>query len=176
MKRRTGIPGHAEADEKELTESIHALLQRLSDAPPAGPPDAYWQNLILRTNARIDEATSGKAIMMSWFARVAVPGVVAILSFVVGLHYYAPESPNQRSSLTAVVLSLPGRTMDSLLLDPSQLASSLSVQDVGTDPFDLPKEQIADYFIETGKATSLLEGLTDQQVSDVLTILGTNPD
>lgn len=176
MKGRTGIPNFAETEEKELVESVRAMVPQMSDAPTAMPPDVYWQNLIVRTNRRIDDATSGKAIMMSWVARVAVPGVVAILSFVVGLHYYAPEQPGQRSSLTAVVLSLPGRTMDSLLLDPSQVNGSLSVADVGTDPFDLPKEQIADYFIETGKTSSLLEGLTEQQVNDVLIVLGTKSE
>ena len=171
MKRRTD--NLADTEEKGLAESIRAMARQPGDTLSSSPPDAYWQNLIVRTNQRIDDVTSGKALIISWAARVAIPGVVALLSFLVGLYYYAPEQPGQRSSLTAVVLSLPIHAVDSLLADPTQVNESLSLADIGGDPFALPREQIADYFIETVKANTLMEGMTDQQVNEVLTVLGT---
>ena len=173
MKFRLEKPNITPFDERALADEIRGA---------AGPEqgghsvsDAYWQNLIIRTNRRIDEVTSGKALSISCAARVAIPGVVAILCFYVGLHYYAPDLKGS-DSLTSVVLSLPGAEVDSLLADPSQLDATISVADLGENPFDIPKEQMAEYFIDHGRPSALLEAMTDDQVNEVLTTLGSRKE
>lgn len=171
MKFRTEKPEMTNSDEQQLVDEIRLMAASELPGPEQARPDAYWQNLIVRTNKRIDDATSGVALSISWAARVAIPGVVAILSFLIGLHYYAPEKTGE-SSLTAVVLSLPAATIDTLLVDPSAVSPAMNIEDVATDPFDIPREQVADYFINTGSARELMESMTDEQAHDVLAMLG----
>ena len=75
-----------------------------------------------------------------------------------------------------MVLSLPGADVDSLLADPSQLDATISVADLGENPFDIPKEQMAEYFIDHGRPSALLEAMTDDQVNEVLTTLGSRKE
>jgi hypothetical protein len=89
----------------------------------------------VKINGKIDDATSGKALSISWAARVAIPGVVAIVSFLVGLHYFAPDASRHAPSVAEVVLALPPAAIDSLLVDPSRADPSLSAEDVATDVF-----------------------------------------
>ena len=173
MKFRLEKPDIVPFDEKALTDEIRGAAGAEQSGRPVS--DAYWQNLIIRTNRRIDNATSGKALSISWAARVAIPGVVAILSFYIGLHYYAPDLKGS-DSLTSVVLSLPGPEVDSLLADPSQLDPTISVADLGGNPFDIPKEQMAEYFIDHGRPSALMEAMTDDQVNEVLMTLGSRKD
>ena len=173
MRFRTERPEIRSIDEHALAESIRAASGGDPVQPPV--PGAYWQNLIIRTNRRLDHATSGKALSISWAARVAIPGVVAILSFYIGLHYYAPGLKGA-DTLTSVVLSLPEPAVDSLLADPSQIDASISVTDLVENLFDIPKEQMAEYFIDHGRASSLMEAMTDDQVNEVLSTLGARKD
>jgi hypothetical protein len=172
MKLRLGVTKPTEAEERELVTAVRQLDEAYPAKSPASLPDTYWQNLIVLTNRGIDEVASGKALVISWAARVAIPGVVAVLCFIIGLHYYAPERTLHRSSLSSVVMSLPEKDVDSLLADPSLVDENLSVADVGAAPVVLPKEQVADYLIENGRATDVVEGLSDKQVDEMLAALG----
>lgn len=166
-------PLTAEA-ERELTSEIRQLAGSPGSGEVSRPPDAYWQNLIVKINRRIDEATSGKALSISWAARVAIPGVVAIVSFLVGLHYYAPDALRHEPSVAEVVLSLPPATIDSLLVDPSRADPSLSVEDVATDVFVFSRQQIADYFIDNGNPGAAVDGISDGETNAILTVLSSD--
>jgi hypothetical protein len=177
MKVRQERTEITDAEERELEDSVRRLVARSGDvAHAASRPPAYWQNLIIRINARIDREESGKMLSIHWALRVAIPGVLAILSFVVGLHYYVPQKATSEESVSAVILSLPSRTVDSLLLNPSPLAASLSIAEVGGNMFDMTQEQIADYLIHQGSVQTLVESLSDQQLGYVMMELGAHQD
>jgi hypothetical protein len=158
-------------DEQQLEEEVRRLAA--GEPQPSGPSDAYWPNLLVRVNSRIDEATSGKALSLSWAYRVAIPGVFAILAFFIGLKYYAPAPELRKTSLEAVVLSLPSQSADSLVVHPERVDPSLSVEEViNSDPLEVPRDAAADYFIEHGGSTVLMESMSEEQVSAVLAVLG----
>jgi hypothetical protein len=165
---KTPLTGEAE---RALASEIRQIAASTGSGETGRPPDAYWQNLIVRINGRIDEATSGKALSISWAARVAIPGVVAIISFLVGLHYYVPGASSREPTVAEVVLSLPPATMDSLLADPSRADPSLSVEDVATDVFVFSRQQIAEYFIDNGNAGAAIDGFSDREAGTVLAVL-----
>ncbi len=184
MKFRQGKPTHTDAEEQELTRQIRELARESTpsgDTPgerearlegPAGPPNAYWQNLLVRTNRKIDKVTSPLAISLSWALRVAIPGVVAVLSFVIGLHYYAPIRHATPDNLETAVLALPERVVDSVVTsaavrDEAPAAAAV----VGEQVFDVPHEEIAEYFSESGTETTLVESLDDKQADALLAAL-----
>ena len=169
--RQEKPPGGDEA-ERRLETEIRQTVSAAGGAGETPPPEPYWQNLIVRTNARIDHATSGRALSISWAARVAIPGVVAIVSFLVGLHYYVPEPPVERVSVASVVLSLPQTVIDSLLMNPEKADPSLSLADIGVDVFELTREQITDYLVANGNTTAAVEGMTDRETTAFLAVLG----
>jgi hypothetical protein len=175
MKFRHEKIGITDAEERELERAVRAM-SGAEQEPPTAPPEAYWQNQIIRSNQRIDHATSGKALSINWAFRVAIPGVVAVLSFVIGLHYYVPEKPRQTESVSEVLLSLPTQAVDSLLAGNAAIDASVSVADVGADIFRFSQAQIADYLITRGAAETLMEGLSDQQVGDLVSALGSVQD
>jgi len=169
MKRRDQqIPD--ERIEEELAAEIRRMI--VADQAPPSPSPSYWPSLLVRTNQRIDEATSPKALTISWAARVAIPGVVAILTFFIGLRYFIPMQTQDAAPLKAVVMAMPDRAVDTLLSDPSWLGTSLSATDLGVDPFDMPKEQLAEYLISSASVRTVTEAFSDDQVTEVLTILG----
>jgi hypothetical protein len=175
MKLRQAKPEITEDDEHRLVAEIRRLASDASGGGPTGPPDAYWANLIIRTNRRIDEATSGKALSISWAWRVAVPGVVAVVSFLIGLHYYAPVQPQRDDMMIEkAVLSLPEGTLDSLLTHPEQLDPPLTVADIGGDPFEISGDVIADYLISNQRATDLVETMSDTEADQVIAALMAN--
>jgi len=163
------------ADEAERVLEAEVRRRDAAQGPSGtgGPPDHYWQNLPVRVNERIDRATSGKALSISWAARVAIPGAVAIMSFLVGLHYYVPEPPASEVTVTTVVLSLPNTAIDSILADPGRVDPSLSIAEAGPDVFDVSREQIADYLVASGNTTAAVEGLTEKETGKLLAALGT---
>ena len=160
----------ADGDEQTLAAEVRGLSWGAAGGDD--PPDAYWQNFVVRANARIDGATSGRALSISWAARVAIPGVVAIASFLIALHFYVPEPPKASETVGAVVLSLPSSAMDSLLADPARIDASLSVAETGPDVFQVPGEQIAEYLVAHGNATAAMEGMSDGETSELLAVLG----
>ncbi|HEX9007121.1 MAG TPA: hypothetical protein VF889_07495 [Bacteroidota bacterium] len=186
MKFRQEKTSHTEAEEQELARQVRELAREGGTAPlggtlserdarvegPEGPSDAYWQNLIVRTNQTIDHVTSPLAISLSWALRVAIPGVVAVLSFVIGLHYYAPTHRTTQDNLATAVLTLPDRVVDSVVTtaavrDEAPAAAAV----VGEQVFDVPHEEIAEYFIQTGNENTLVESLDDKQATALLSAL-----
>lgn len=161
------------ADDAEgaLAAEVREIAPRGVPGGAPDPSEAYWQNFLIRANARIDGATSGKALSISWAARVAIPGVVAIASFLIGLHYYVPEPPRTVESVGTVVLSFPASALDSLLADPSRLDPSFSVAETGPDVFQVPGDQIADYFVASGNPTAAVEGLSEKEAVDLFAVL-----
>lgn len=159
----------ANAEEvRETEENLRQLLGR----PATGPelPQVYRSNLIVRTNRRIDEASSTRAISLSWVARVALPGVVAIVSFFIGLHYYGYQSPAS-TSVTPFVKTLSTPVIDSLLVEQADFpGSGLLDEWILTIPVDYVRE----YLLSTGNIEPVAETLTDQEFDDVLAQLS-NP-
>lgn len=173
MKFRQTTPPIEERAEEELEGNIRELA---GDAPPpdaAVPTGAYWATLLVRTNERIDEASSGKALTISWAARVAFPGVLAILSFLIGLQYYAPHKPGKEPSLQAVVLSLPGQAVDTLIVDPSQVGVTMAAAEIGIDPFEITGGEIAEYLVSEGVVNEAAALFSDDQMAEVLALLST---
>jgi hypothetical protein len=160
--------------ERQLTSEIQQLAGPVAEGGATRPPDAYWQNLIVKINGRIDGATSGKALSISWAARVAIPGVVAIVSFLVGLHYLVPDASRHEPSVADVVFSLPPSAIDSLLIDPSRADPSLSVEDVAPDVFVFSRQQIAEYFIDNGNPGAAVDGIPDGEATMVLAVLSSD--
>ncbi|HUI11558.1 MAG TPA: hypothetical protein VL221_14590 [Bacteroidota bacterium] len=157
----------------EAGERLAAEIRAMAGAEEghAGPPAAYWQNLIIRVNEKIDRATSGRALSISWAARVAIPGVVAIVSFLVGLHYYAPDAAQGEPTVSDVLMSLPASSIDSLLVDPSRVDPALSVEDVGPDVFVFSRDQIAEYFMDNGNPADAVDGISDREANTVFAVL-----
>ncbi|MGA9119791.1 MAG: hypothetical protein WB699_10540, partial [Bacteroidota bacterium] len=147
-----------ERDERTLAEEIRTLAGETPGRENDVLPERYWANLLVRTNRRIDDATSPKALSISWAARVAIPGVVAVLSFVVALHYYAPVQPRDAMSLASVVRSLPDRDVDSIFVaGAGREEGALQTVGLSDDMLQVSKEQIAEYFIDNGRETQLVE-------------------
>ncbi|HXX62580.1 MAG TPA: hypothetical protein VEO56_02180 [Bacteroidota bacterium] len=160
--------------ERALVGELKALAGEPSAQAGRGPQDPYWANLIVRTNQRIDRATSPRALSISWAARVAIPGVVAIVSFLVALHYYVPGDLESHTSVTDVLRAMPVASVDSLLVDPSRADPSLSVADVAPDVFVFSNDQIADYLSTHGSIRAAIDGLSDREPSDLITALGSD--
>lgn len=171
MKFRQEHRDITESDERELVDSVRALERETETGSAAPISDAYWQNLIIRTNQRVDAAASGKAISISWAARVAIPGVVAIVSFLIALHYYVPVQTQRHSDVESIVLALPDRAVDSLLTDSTLSEETLVAVAANENLFDVPSEQIGEYLIENGNANVLVELLPEQQADHMLDLL-----
>ena len=108
---KTEVTGSLEHD---AVEAVRALVREKHIAELSEPSSAYFANLLVKTNQRIDAVTSGKALSISWLARVAVPGVVAILFFFIGLHYYVPGISRSARQVHSLLQnsSPPGRCTD----------------------------------------------------------------
>ncbi|HXG00372.1 MAG TPA: hypothetical protein VNL69_06275 [Bacteroidota bacterium] len=166
MKLRRHTIDIPDADERQAEEDVRRLAAGLEQTKPSEPSDAYFQNLLVRTNQRIDYVTSGRAISLSWLARVAVPGIVAIIFFLIGLHYYAPSSG--RSSLVEALQSLPPSEVDSLL------AASLEngyTPELDVSLFEVSNDQLAEYLLESASPSAVLEALPEQRVNEIAAIL-----
>ncbi len=172
MKFRQEHQDITASDEQALVDAVRSLERELGaeSAPPVS--DAYWQNLIIRTNQKIDAATSGRALSISWAARVAIPGVIAIVSFLIALHYYVPVQLPEHSDLEAIVLSMPSRAVDSLLVDSSLSEETLvSVAANNEDLFNVSSEQIGEYLIDNGNASMLVEAMPEKQADRMVDYL-----
>ena len=171
MKRRYDDAAPSDDDERRAVDELRQQALQ-SQAGPVAPPGVYWANLLVRTNRRIDDASSAKAISISWAARVAIPGMVAILFFFIGLHYYAPDLQPKEGSVTSLVTSLSQDATDSLLIHPERVSPSLSVTDVPSDIFQFSGDQITEYLAARGSEQVLMENMSDAEVSSLLAALG----
>jgi hypothetical protein len=151
--------------EQELEDQIRAGV-RGRELPDI--PREFWNALRVRTNERIDHAASGKAITLSWAARVAIPGIVALLSFLVGLHYYAPIPGTRGRPLASVLEELPASTVDSLVWTSAVDSDSAGAEFVNATVFDAASEEIAAYLLEAGATAQVSEFLDDDDVDQIL--------
>lgn len=156
--------------EREAVEAVRRLANESGNADESPPPPAYFANMIVKSNERIDFVTSGKALSMSWLARVAVPGVVAILFFFIGLHYYAPPVANDTHSIAEAVSKLPADAVDSLLTE-SLNSNSVSSVDLNGDLFEVSNEQLTEFYVASQNPKDILETLSEIQVNEVASIL-----
>jgi len=166
MKIRRAEPELDERAERTLEEEIRSHAGR----DLVGPDEPFWQNLLVRTNSRIDDVASGKGITISWVARVAIPGVVAIIAFFVGLHYYVPELTADRERLGDILRVMPDSARENLMDRYSIPADDLSAV-AAEEVFDVPVAQAEAYYLETAEISSLGDLLSEEEVSTVLTVL-----
>lgn len=158
----------ADQDEQRSSEELRSALQSKGGYDPLEPPDNYWSSMLVHVNEQLDSATSGKALSLSWAARVAIPGVVAIISFYIGLHYYVPEQATQQTAAMPILASLLQSEIDSLLVEQSLTdAAGYGHETV----FSISGEEAAQYCISTGEPSLAFEILSDAQVDKLLTTL-----
>jgi hypothetical protein len=173
MKRR--LLGSAVTDEQEqrAADELRQALRQADLPPEHVPSETYWSNLLVHTNERIDHATSGKAISLSWAARVALPGIITIVFFFVALrYYYEPGQSGSNASLVAVVASLPGGVIDSLAVQATSSGLSVPTADLDQSFMQPSDDQLADYLIARGNFGVALEAMEDEQIREVLATLG----
>ncbi len=156
-------------DELEAVEAVRALAREKGVEAQRRPSDAYFASLIVKTNEKIDYVTSGRALSISWLARVAVPGVVAIIFFFIGLHYYVPAPPEKSTTIADAVKTLPADQLDSLLLSSS--LNGRSQAEWYPDIFSVRSEYLFDYYVAFESPATVLEVLSDQQLKEVAAIL-----
>ncbi len=156
-----------DADEEALERSVRALS---GDGNETAPPQAFWSRQIVDVNRRIDESTSGVAISLSWAARVAIPGIVAILSFLIGLKYYAPEH-RAAESLRQATSALAPATVESLYVASIGTVDTAVVNDVDASILAFNNDQAEEFYVENAGATALVEDLSDQELHQVLAAL-----
>lgn len=152
--------------EHEAEQAVHLLARAAGQVDQPEPSAAYFPALMVRTNETIDRVTSGKALSISWLARVAVPGVVAILFFFIGLHYYVPEKSSH--SVAEAVKSLSDADIDSLA---ASTAAQGSVSDSQSDLFEVSNDQLAEFYVSSASPAVVLEALSEQQQKEVASIL-----
>ena len=158
-------------EERNAEQSLKDLIDQEQEEY-SEPGEQYWQNLLVRTNEGIDEVSSGKAISMSWAARVAIPGAISILFFFIGLHYYVPDNEPAQMSVKELVLSLSEGTQDLIageLLD--ELEDGPAGLDFYPDPASSVGDEAAEYLMTTGNTSLVLEMLTDSQVEELMGLL-----
>jgi hypothetical protein len=156
-----------DADEEALERAIREV-DGPSVLPP--PPAAFWSRQIVEINRRIDESTSGVALSLSWAARVAIPGVVAVLSFLIGLKYYAPEQ-HAAESLRQATSALTAATVESLYVASIAVPDTAVINDVHNSLLSFDREQAEEYYVENARTATLVEGLSDQEFHQVLAAL-----
>lgn len=172
MKFRQDKPQLSESEEQALVHEIRDLALQKSPLEHPVVSLTYWQSLIVRTNQRIDHVISPMALSISWALRVAIPGVVAVLSFVIGLHYYAPVRPSAENGMNSAVQALADRDVDSMVTSSALADGAIqAAATVGNQVFDVSKDQIVDYLIENERETTLVESLDDQQANALLIAL-----
>jgi hypothetical protein len=167
-------------DKRQPTDDEEDALQRAlqselaHDQPSPEPPSAYWQNLPIRVNASIDDATSGKALSLSWAARVAIPGIVAVLSFLIGLYYYAPDHGGTVRSFRDVAMAMPPSAVDSLYVASLTAGDTVFVSGMETDLLRVSSDLAREYYVANGSTSTLVEDLSDQEMREVLAVLSSN--
>ncbi len=156
--------------EREAVGAVRRLATEDDYQESIARQPSYFVNLTVKTNERIDHVTSGKALSISWLARVAVPGVVAILFFFIGLHYYVPDLASEKHSIAESVKALPPEDID-LLLAASSSETALTAAELHIDLFKVSNDQLADFYVASENPTIVLESLPEHQLDEVAAIL-----
>ena len=170
MKRKIDAQLPSEQDEQRAVEELRLHLGD-SEKSSVDLPATYWANMIVRTNQKIDSATSGKALSISWAARVAIPGVVALVFFFIGLHYYGPDLPVREGSVASLVNTLPAATVDSILVNPERLDANLSEENISGDIFQFSPDQISEYLVARGNVQTAVNAMSDSDMVALLAVL-----
>jgi hypothetical protein len=127
--------------------------------------------MLVRTNERIDRATSGRALSLSWAMRVAAPGVAAIVAFFIGLHYYGTPAQPETDGLAPMLTGLSDGALDSLMEVHAMVDTTALFGDVQGSLFDISGDLAADYLLSTDRTDLVAETLRDREVDEVLTTL-----
>ena len=170
MKFRPEKQTQTEATERELADEIRRI-DREDTSRRAGLSDAYWQNLLIRTNARIDEVSSPRALGLSWLLRVALPGVFAVLSFVIALHYYVPTRPTRDADIVRALQALPPTAIDSMTAAGAGSGEMMNAAELSDAALAVSGDQIEDFFLETGNESQVVETMGDTQAHAFLDAL-----
>jgi hypothetical protein len=161
---------YSDAEERQEGERLKSLLSRNESGEQ--PHADYWQNLIGGTNRRVDDVSSAKALSISWVARVAIPGAVAILFFFIGLHYYVPERETNHVTVTEIISGLPLASQDSLL---NYLMERAFIPDsdlvFNEDILDLSEYEVEQYLTASENTAVLLEALPEEEFKELLSLL-----
>lgn len=169
MKLWTHTPEIYDEEERREKERLDAILRARGYEGPSRLSDAARAALLVRTNERIDRAASGRALSLSWAVRVAVPGVVAIVAFFIGLHYYGTPVPREPSALLPILSALPAPALDSLM-DAHAVVDSDAFNDQA-GMFEIRGDAATEYLLHTYRVDLVAETLNDQQVEEILTRL-----
>jgi len=169
MKFRHHRAEFAPAEEERLVREIRELSAGDPGQEPPAPP--YWPNMLVRVNRRIDDASSGVAVSLSWAARVAIPGVVAVLSFVIGLQYYVPKPTGGMS--VREVLAKGG--VDSVLVQQTDEQPGGAREILADAYMDLSHDQMSEYFVNNGTPANVMDAMPEDDVRAVLVTLGGAP-
>lgn len=156
-------------EEEALERAIRQLDAGTEDAPP---PHGFWARQLVDINRRIDDATSGVALSLSWAARVAIPGVVAVLAFLIGLKYYAPDR-TVSESLRQATAALPAATIDSLYVASVADRDTATMTDLDRNLLAVTDASAEEYYLEHAQTSALVEDLSDQELHEVLATLST---
>jgi len=154
-------------EEEILERSVRDMDRGVGEAPP---PPAFWSRQLVEVNRRIDDATSGVALSLSWAARVAIPGVVAVLAFLIGLKYYAPER-SAAESLRQATAALAPATVESLYVASVAANDTATMGDIDKNLRAFNHATAEEYYVENAPTTTLVEDLSDQELHEVLAAL-----
>jgi hypothetical protein len=150
------------------------MLRQQGYREPDPLPDRLRSAMLVETNERIDRATSARALSLSWAMRVAVPGVVAIIAFFIGLHYYGTPVRQETDALAPVLVDFSDGALDSLMEAHAMVDTTTLVEGARGGLFDISGELAADYLLATNQTGVVVEMLQDREVDDVLTVLAGN--
>jgi len=167
MRLKQTKSAQSEAEEQRLAEELTSLVQQDHTHEDDPAPD-YWRDLHARTNRTLDEAASGKAISISWAARVAIPGVVAIIFFFIGLHYYVPERAPASSSVKEMILALGLEEQDSLVVEMIRSGAFAVDAAFYDDVFTQSTDETVRYLVAAGWTNSLVATLSDDEAEFLL--------
>jgi hypothetical protein len=162
----------SDEEEETLSKSLRDIAA--DDTGLKGPDPVYWQNLPVRLNRALDDATSGKALSLSWAARVAIPGVVAILSFLIGLRYYAPDRDGSAQMFREVAMAMPPTAVDSLYVASLATTDTMTSRGVEKDIFQVPADLAREYYLENTGTFTLVNDLSEQELREVLAVLSSH--
>jgi hypothetical protein len=175
MKFLTPKPGISDEEERRATDALTSALHERGYQGHPRLPDSLRNGMLVRTNERIDRLSSGRALSLSWAARVAVPGVVAIIAFFTALHYYGTPQPPRGNEVTPLLTGLADSQMDSLFEVAGLADSAAIVAAAGAGLFDVSSDGAADYLLEHDRSALVLESLSDAELDRVLAVLSTTP-